>query len=265
VLRSLSNCVDVALPEISPKARRLLNHARVPASCRISKAKGAPPSRWKPKAWLGTAYHKVLEKVVECDFAHETLESLSNDCGTSIAHKRSVPARTHSIAIRLTATCQVTTSPTLVYFCGRENYVQTCGPAEREMAERRTKSLAAHARAEFVAFAETRWKPIIRADEVIDYKSGAISKMMRFTGGRCKRHLYRQLRIYGYWQASAGRWPRRGLLPLVGAGVDIVLEPTECTRESENGSSARFIQREVCPAGASQLALLHRKLSVVPI
>jgi hypothetical protein len=76
---------------------------------------------------------------------------------------------------------------------------------------------------------------VIYGREIIDYKSGSISDYNEDDGSETVKVGYiRQLRIYGYLVREAfGWWPERGLiLPLLGAGVDVTLDPAECEREA---------------------------------
>ncbi|HEX9641798.1 MAG TPA: PD-(D/E)XK nuclease family protein [Candidatus Krumholzibacteria bacterium] len=76
---------------------------------------------------------------------------------------------------------------------------------------------------------------VIRSEEVVDYKSGAILEYDEATQTDVVKAAYiRQLRIYGYLvKEKLGWWPLRGiLLPLAGAGVEVALEPSECEREA---------------------------------
>jgi hypothetical protein len=76
---------------------------------------------------------------------------------------------------------------------------------------------------------------VIRANEVVDYKSGAILEHDEATQtGVVKGAYVRQLRIYAYLvKQKLGWWPERGvLLPLGGEGVEVTLDPLECEREA---------------------------------
>lgn len=76
---------------------------------------------------------------------------------------------------------------------------------------------------------------VIRADEVVDYKSGVIVEYDEATQSDVLKAAYiRQLRIYGYLvKEKLGWWPLRGLLlPLAGAGIEVALDPLECAREA---------------------------------
>lgn len=76
---------------------------------------------------------------------------------------------------------------------------------------------------------------VICSDEVVDYKSGAITEYDEATQSDVIKAAYvRQLRIHGFLvKETLGKWPKRGvLLPLAAASVEIALEPSDCVREA---------------------------------
>ena len=94
-----------------------------------------------------------------------------------------------------------------------------------------------HSRQDFTAFSgRLVGRPdVIRVNEVVDYKSGAILEHDAATLTDVVKAAYvRQLRIYGYLvKQNLGWWPERGvLLPLGGPGVEVGLEPSECEQEA---------------------------------
>ncbi len=95
----------------------------------------------------------------------------------------------------------------------------------------------------------------IRANEVVDYKSGAILEHDVATETDLVKAAYvRQLRIYGYLvKQNLGWWPHRGvLLPLGGASMEVALEASECEREASEAVTLldaynEKVQRSVAP------------------
>jgi hypothetical protein len=76
---------------------------------------------------------------------------------------------------------------------------------------------------------------IIRAKEIVDYKTGAVVEFDEDTQQDAVKAAYiRQLRIYGFLvNQNLGWWPSRGiLLPLFGGGIEVPLDPAECVREA---------------------------------
>jgi hypothetical protein len=90
---------------------------------------------------------------------------------------------------------------------------------------------------QFVAFGgKLVGKPdVIRQEEIVDYKSGAILEYDELSQSDVVKSAYvRQLRIYGLLVKEVlGWWPSRGvLLPIAGVGVEVPLDPKECAREA---------------------------------
>jgi hypothetical protein len=95
---------------------------------------------------------------------------------------------------------------------------------------------------------------VIRTDEVVDYKSGAIVEHDATTQSSVVKAAYvRQLRIYGYLvKQELGWWPKRGvLLPLGGAGVKVELEPSECEREASDAVALLDVYNGKVRSGAA--------------
>jgi hypothetical protein len=77
---------------------------------------------------------------------------------------------------------------------------------------------------------------LVRANEIVDFKSGAIFEFSEELGTESIKAAYvRQLRIYGYLvHETLGRWLQRGiLLPPAGPGVEIQLHAQDCEREAQ--------------------------------
>jgi hypothetical protein len=194
-----------------------------------------------PKAWLGTAYHEVLEKVVEVDLRQETFDAaverlwkqaiatlqqradvhpLDRRFGSAIAWPGYHVAHA-SMALRaegLSAAPRPATAPSRNQVSGAD-----LGGSIREH--------------EFTAYdGKLLGRPdVIRADEIVDYKSGAIVEYDEATQSDVVKAAYiRQLRIYGYLvKEKLGWWPLRGLLlPVAGAGIEVPLDASECVREA---------------------------------
>ena len=76
---------------------------------------------------------------------------------------------------------------------------------------------------------------LIRDDEIVDYKTGAVIEFDEDAQAVVVKESYcRQLRIYGFLvKETLGWWPRRGwLLPVIGAAVEVALDPESCVREA---------------------------------
>lgn len=196
-----------------------------------------------PKAWLGMAYHEVLEKIVEVNLAKETLEAaverLWNEavaapyqraCGHLLDHRFGLPPTWPGY--HLVRASVLLRARDLV--AAREAVNADALATIPEKARGQIREIREH---EFAACGgKLIGRPdVIREKEVVDYKSGAV---VDYDDGAqaevAKAGYVRQLRIYGYLvKETLGWWPRRGLLlPLVGAGVEVAFEPAQCEREA---------------------------------
>ena len=208
----------------------------------LSKATGS--SRFvlgNPKAWLGTAYHEVLAKIVQVDLGQETLDAAVERLWKQAIATLKQRADVHPLDRRFG-------SPTAWpgYYVARASVVLraeglSAGPPPAATPNAKQASgtgLSGSVREqEFTACdGKLLGRPdVIRADEVVDYKSGAIVEYDEATQSDVVKAAYiRQLRIYGYLvKEKLGWWPLRGLLlPLAGAGIEVALDPLECAREA---------------------------------
>jgi len=192
-----------------------------------------------PKAWLGTAYHEVLEKIVEIDLGQESLEAAVERLWNQAIAAQQQRADGHLLDHRFG-------SPAAWpgYHVARASVLLragefSAGPAVAPITKHVSGAgLAGTIREQKLTAFGGRLigRPdVIRADEVVDYKSGAIVEHDAATQADVvKAAFVRQLRIYGYLvKQKLGWWPLRGiLLPLGGAGVEVALEPSECEREA---------------------------------
>jgi hypothetical protein len=194
-----------------------------------------------PKAWLGTAYHEVLEKIGDADLGQETLDAAVERLWKQAIATLQQRAEVHPLDRRFG-------SPTAWpgYHIARASVVLraeglSAGPPPGAAPYAKQASGAGTSggsrEQEFTACGgKLLGRPdAIRADEVVDYKSGAIMEYAEATQSDVVKAAYiRQLRIYGYLvKANLGWWPLRGLLlPLAGAGIEVALDPLECAREA---------------------------------
>lgn len=204
----------------------------------LSKAEGI--DTWalgNPKAWLGTAYHEVLEKLSELELAASQsapdLNSLWEEAVTSQDQK----VKEHPLNRRFGAP---DTWPgyylawASVQLRGRKLLAERAmspDPARREGTRRLVL-----AEREFVAMdGKLVGRPdLLSGTEIIDYKTGEIFEEDLNRHGTVKSAYVRQLHLYGYLVGEAlGRRPRRGvLLPMVGDPIEVHLDPAACEREA---------------------------------
>lgn len=196
-----------------------------------------------PKAWLGAAYHEVLEKILDVDFSRENLDSAAErlwNQAIAAQHQRStLHALDRRFGLPVTWPGYYVARAS-VFLRARELVAARAadaGSTPTAMAAGVAQADACIRERTFTAFGgRLTGKPdVIRAREIVDYKSGAIIEYDEATQANVvKAGFARQLRIYGFLVEETLRWwPQRGLLlPLAGAGVEIALDPGECTREA---------------------------------
>ncbi len=217
-----------SIPAVSPTLAEVLRLC--PLRAGLSGADGAGQLvLGNPKAWLGTAYHAVLEEAGDrsggnADAAHEAAWVAAIDR----QHER---ARLHALDRRF-------------------------GPPERwpgyhlvrAMAFLRARELASTSRSlspsgvlqgrgtgreKWLSGANGRLvgRPdLLRDDAVIDYKTGDVHE--HGDSKVAKASYVRQLQIYAFLvKECTGSWPTRGvLLPMEGPPLEIELEPAACER-----------------------------------
>jgi hypothetical protein len=206
-----------------------------------------------PKAWLGTAYHEVLEKITRVESIADVESAVERlwDGAVAAQHQRS---SLHPLDRRF-GTPQTWPGYHLARASAllRARELGTAGKA----ASGATGSADARTIRErqFVAFGgKLVGKPdVIRRQEIVDYKSGAVLEHDESSQSDAVRAAYvRQLRIYGFLVKEAlGWWPSRGmLLPFAGAGVEVPLEPDDCTREAAEAVAILDAYNSSVAAGA---------------
>jgi hypothetical protein len=194
-----------------------------------------------PKAWLGTAYHEVLEKILSVDLSKEkfdvAVERLWNEAATSQYHR----IITHSLNRRFGM--PVTwpgyyLAKASVFLRARELVEEAVSVDEEPVATPDLTHARSYIREQTLTAFEgklTGRPDAIRDRDIVDYKSGAIVETDEATQTEVAKAGYvRQLRIYGFLvKETLGWWPQHGtLLPVAGAGIKIRLNPDECTREA---------------------------------
>jgi hypothetical protein len=214
-----------------------------------------------PKAWLGTAYHKVLERIVEINLGQESLEDAVDRLWNEAIVAQQNRVNVHVLDHRFGAP---TTWPG--YHVARASALIRAGeliggpPSPGVATDTKQASGAGPAgtirEQEFTAFGgRLVGRPdVIRANEVVDYKSGAILEHDAATQTDVAKAAYvRQLRIYGYLvKQKFGWWPQRGvLLPLGGAGVEVELDPSDCKRAASEAVALLDDYNEKVHAGAA--------------
>jgi PD-(D/E)XK nuclease superfamily len=234
---------DLELPRIRATSPTLAETMRA-CFLRAGLSKATGSSRFvlgNPKAWLGTAYHEVLEKIVKSGLSEDALDTVVERLWCQAIATQQRHANEHPLDARFGVAM---TWPG--YYVARASValrVQSLSaeptPAAAPTPKRVPRGkLRGHIRErEFSAFdGKLIGRPdVIRDSEVVDYKSGAMFEYDEVAQAEVVKAAYvRQLRIYGFLvKETFGWWPLRGrLLPLAGAGIEIALDPTHCEREA---------------------------------
>jgi RecB family exonuclease len=194
-----------------------------------------------PRAWLGTAYHEVLEDLpVLVSSGGSDLFQLAESRWSHAIARLEQEAASHPLNHRFGA------GPTwkgyyLVLETLRIRVSELAGAiaprSEQESVDGGPRATSALREAEFSADSgKLRGRiDLVRGDEIVDYKTGALFDADTGGGSPTVKDVYvRQLRIYAYLvHAATGCWPRRGLLyPLAGPPVMVELEPHACEAEA---------------------------------
>lgn len=190
-----------------------------------------------PKAWLGTAYHAVLERAARGSYDlnssdpvgrlwADAIERIYTAASAHPLNKRfGTPERWPGYYLALAGVrLRVTELST-----AKKPRPATTAPSEVVNAPVRERR--------FGAFdGKLVGQPdLVEGNTIVDYKSGAIFDDT-VDGPSIKAGYARQLRIYGFLVGtSLGKWPTRGvLLPMLGAKAEIELTRDECRAEAEN-------------------------------
>jgi len=212
-----------------------------------------------PKAWLGTAYHEVLEnlwskhpELTEADLVDQlwtsAIELLNNRASIHPLNRRfGVPE--HWPGFNLTRA-----------------FVRI--RAERALAEKPRSAAAKLAIAESGTLREEKlWamdgkltgKPdVVVGDEIRDYKSGRVFEKSD-DGQEVVKQLYvNQLLLYGHLvHENTGQCPTKGMLmPMQGQEVEVALDPTSCASAAAEavGRLGTYNERVATASDATALA-----------
>lgn len=190
-----------------------------------------------PKAWLGTAYHGVLERLPDLAgpdapsrlqaFWRQDIANLEQQAAGHPLNRRFGAAsfwRGYYLVLETLKLRVADLAPT----AGTRTAQETGGGEARAFRE---QSL-------FAFGGKLKGKPDLGwGDEIIDFKTGSIYEAAEEEEPELalKQAYVRQLRIYAYLVHEAtGRWPRRGFLyPIAGQPVEVGLEPDACTLEAK--------------------------------
>jgi hypothetical protein len=215
-----------------------------------------------PRAWLGTAYHEVLEKLwrpVEEDLTVDELVEhlwsraietiMEQASGHPLDRRFSEPEKWPGYYLAR-ACVQVRAEQALAELPREREAGSPCGSAKAEtMRERELSAMGGR----------LFGKPdVVLPDEIHDYKSGSMFEEASDGSHVIKQRYVRQLRLYGHLvHATGGQCPSKGkLLPMQGETVEINLDPDTCQAAAEEAVNLldAFNERLATASGPTNLA-----------
>lgn len=186
-----------------------------------------------PKAWLGKAYHEVLQAAGAClESEAATVVRQTWDAAIAREYQRS---RAHDLDQRfgppeswpgyhlVCAMAKVRAAELIARASGQRNGCAVEPAAPAILREARLSG----------AGGKLVGRPdMVRAPEVVDFKTGDVHEDEN--PEQIKSAYVRQLRLYAFLvRETQGWWPQRGiLLPMTGSPVVVDLVPNECEREA---------------------------------
>jgi PD-(D/E)XK nuclease superfamily len=191
-----------------------------------------------PKAWLGIAYHSVLEKIAQSDVTNTSADLAAASLWEEAIKFQYKLAAAHPLDCRFGPPITwpgYYVARASVLLRAQEVVAQTKRPSTTTSASM-SESSAIRER-KFAAFnGKLVGRPdVILGKEIIDYKTGGITEYDGMQTEVAKASYVRQLRIYSYLvKETLGWWPERGLLlPMAGQGIEVPLSPEDCEREAQ--------------------------------
>ena len=217
---------------VSPTLAETLRQCKLRAG--LSRAEGSSHHvLGNPKAWLGTAYHAVLERVGPEH--RDDIESIVRDLWRATIEAQYERSRAHHFDKRfgppecwpgyhMVAAMALVRARELIAMASGQS--GSCGNRQSGGGTLREKKFSG-------ANGKLIGRPdVVRADEVVDFKTGDVFEDDE--PEQIKARYVRQLRLYAFLvKETLGWWPRRGvLLPMAGSPVSVELEPEECEAEA---------------------------------
>jgi hypothetical protein len=193
-----------------------------------------------PKAWLGTVYHDVLEKIAQVDLHQESIEAAVDRIWSQAIMAMDQRRASHGLdrrygppqtwpgyhAARASVLLRARELVAGLPHAPPSGAVAASGGVQEIIREHKFSAFGGRL---------VGTPDVIRNGEIIDYKSGRIHEFDDGLQANVVKAAYvRQLCIYGYLvNENLGFWPQRGiLLPLIGAGVEVDLVPEDCVHEA---------------------------------
>ncbi|MFA6126368.1 MAG: PD-(D/E)XK nuclease family protein [Bacteroidales bacterium] len=202
----------------------------------LSNADNATPYiMGNPKAWLGTAYHAVLEG--SRSLGAENFEVQVQSLWVQAIQKEYDRSRLHQWDKRFGPP----ESWPGYYVTASLAVIRAMELTKKETSRETVRAQNSTNKIEFIErnFAGSNGRivgrpDVVSRDEVVDFKSGEIFEERGEK--EIKKSYIRQLRIYAFLvRETLGWWPMRGvLLPMGGARIEVDLKPNECLKEAED-------------------------------
>lgn len=221
-----------AIDVVSPTLAETLRLCKLRAG--LSRVAGASQHvLGNPKAWLGTAYHAVLEAMgsvhgndIDAHVRDLWSAAIKQEYERSRAHpfdKRFGPPESWPGYHMVAAMALVRATEFVKSARGHNSTSGDGHPGGATWRERKFSG----ANSKMVGRPD-----VMRTEEVVDFKTGDLFEDE--DQEQVKAAYVRQLRLYAYLvKETLGWWPRRGvLLPMAGSPVAVKLEPGECEAEA---------------------------------
>ncbi len=221
---------------ISPSLAEILRNCSLQAA--ISRISGI--KRFvlgNPKAWLGTAYHNVLEKLWKPTDEELTDMELVEHLWTNAIDALRQKAIVHPLNHRF-ATPEKWPGYYLVRACVQVRAEEVLAEQPRLQASAGSVSNSAGVLCEQRLSAmdgKLVGKPdVVMDNEIRDYKSGRIYDVTTDGTQTVKQEYVRQLHLYGHLvYEKYGYYPTKGkLLPMQGPAAEVNLDPETCAAEA---------------------------------
>lgn len=191
-----------------------------------------------PKAWLGIAYHEVLERLWSCERLDLGDEEWIDYLWEGSINRLQNAAAIHPLDRRF-SNCEnwpgYHLSHAMVRIRARQALAEQ--PRSREASPAmRAPDGPRRERTLYAMGSKLKGQPdVVAGDEIREYKSGSIVEDLPDGSNRVKEGYVRQLRLYGHLvKENTGVCPSKGkLLPMQGNPVQIRLTAEECEAEAQ--------------------------------
>jgi len=224
-----------------------------PLRAGLSKASTASTySLGNPKAWLGAAYHAVLEAAGRIG---DRAETAYQEAWADAVRKQHERAQSHPLNRRFGRPEQWPGYHMIRAMAmlrakeiGHSRSTEPSNPSYHGYGPREEYLTGAGGlivgRPDFV-----------RGDSIIDYKTGEVREGS--ASDALKPTFTRQLQIYAYLvRERTGVWPIRGVvIPMEGRSVEVALDPDECDRVVSNAVAILDSYNQTISAGGSATRL----------